>query len=97
MCQAVKDVKHIKTDTFNQELSEIYSWRNVAERTEKVYDYVMRTTHPNVLDRLKTAYTWGSIAGFLAVFHLIFESILMMILDIFWPEEDIDIVRNFDS
>lgn len=93
----MKDVKHIKTDTFNQELSEIYSWRNVAERTEKVYDYVMRTTHPNVLDRLKTAYTWGSIAGFLAVFHLIFESILMMILDIFWPEEDIDIVRNFDS
>lgn len=43
LCRAIKDVKHIQTDTFNQELSEIYSWRQVAQRTEKVYDFAMET------------------------------------------------------
>jgi len=57
----------------------------------------METSTPNVLDRLKTAYLWGPCAGIFAVFFMILEAIIMMFIDVFWPEEDIDIVRNFDS
>jgi len=38
---AITNVNKIPTDQFYDEVSEIYSWRQVAERTEKVYDYAM--------------------------------------------------------
>jgi hypothetical protein len=57
----------------------------------------MNTQTPSVLDRLKTAYLWGPVAGVFAVFFFIFEAIVIMLTDTFWPEEDIDIVRSFDS
>ena len=95
--KAVIDVKNIPCETFHQELSNLYSWRQVAERTEKVYNYVMETPTPNVLDRLKTAYTWGSVVGLFAVLYTIFEAITLMITETLWPENEIDVVRTFKS
>lgn len=36
-------------------------------------------------------------AGIFAVMFLIFEFIVMVLTDIFWPEQDIDIARHFDT
>ena len=38
LCRAVNNVKSVPVNTFHKKLSDIYSWRQVAERTEKVYD-----------------------------------------------------------
>jgi phosphatidylinositol glycan class A protein len=85
--KAVKDCKEkdIPTHTFNKELSEIYSWRQVAERTEKVYDYVLETPTPNILDRIKTAYTWGPLVGVYGIMYTIFEAITLMLTELMWP------------
>lgn len=40
LSRAVRDVGKMDCSNFNAELANIYSWRQVAERTEKVYDYV---------------------------------------------------------
>jgi len=95
--KAVLDVKDIPCETFHQELSNLYSWRQVAERTEKVYSYVMDTRTPNILDRLKTAYTWGPVVGLFAVLYAVFEVITLMITETLWPENEIDMVRSFSS
>jgi len=39
--KAVLNVKKIPCDDFYNTVADIYSWRQVAERTEKVYDFVM--------------------------------------------------------
>ena len=57
----------------------------------------METPTPNVLDRLKTAYSWGQVVGLFAVFYTVFECLTLMITEIFWPETEIDIARSFSS
>lgn len=69
----------------------------MAERTEKVYDYAMETPQPNMLDRIKTSYMWGSVVGIWAVLYCIFETIILMLTETFLPEQDIDIVNSFDT
>lgn len=75
----------------------MYSWRQVAERTEKVYDFAMNRETPNILDKLKTAYTWGPVAGIYAILFHIMELMIIFLTETFWPEEDIDIIRSFNS
>jgi phosphatidylinositol glycan class A protein len=38
---AINNVNNISTEQFYDQVAELYSWRQVAERTEKVYDYAM--------------------------------------------------------
>jgi len=45
-----KEVQPVK---FNDELKEMYSWVNVAERTEKVYDAISQTRDPPLIERLR--------------------------------------------
>jgi phosphatidylinositol glycan class A protein len=49
LVKAVLVVKQTDTSTFYDECRRLYSWRYVAERTEKVYDYVMDQPIPNSL------------------------------------------------
>ena len=91
------NVKTTKTDNFYNEVASIYSWRQVAERTERVYDYAIAKPVPNVMSRLKTTFAWGPVVGLWALFYTIIEGIVMLLTDIFFPEEDIDIARSFDQ
>jgi phosphatidylinositol glycan class A protein len=97
--KAVKDCKEkdIPTHNFNRELSQIYNWRQVAERTEKVYDFVCETPTPNILDRIKTAYTWGPLVGVYGIMYTILEAITLMITEIMFPIRDIDVARSFST
>lgn len=38
---------------YHQEVRQMYSWANVAERTEKVYESAMGMATPSLMDRLK--------------------------------------------
>ena len=84
--KAVMNVKTTKTDNFYNEVASIYSWRQVAERTERVYDYAMSKQVPNVMARVKNSFVWGPIVGAWAVFYTIIEGIVMLITDILYPE-----------
>ena len=57
--RAVQNVKKIPCEKFYSEVANIYSWRQVAERTEKVYDYVAAQYAPNMLVRIKSGLSWG--------------------------------------
>lgn len=94
--KAVVNVRTVETDNFYNEVASIYSWRQVAERTERVYDYAMAKPEPNVMSRVKTSFSWGPVIGLWAIFYTIIEGIVMMLADTFLPEQDIDIGRSFD-
>jgi len=61
----------------------------VAERTERVYDYAASKSIPSTMVRIKTALAWGSVVGLYALFFTIIEAMIMMIIEIFWPSQDI--------
>lgn len=91
------NVKSIPCETFYNKVASIYSWRQVAERTERVYDYVMKRPVPNILARLKSSVSWGPVVGLWAIFYTIIEALTLWITELLFPESEIDIVRNFDS
>lgn len=92
---AINNVNKIPTDQFYDQVSDLYSWRQVAERTEKVYDYVMDKSVPNVMARMKSSFSWGPIIGLWAIIYTVIEGIILGLCDVFLPEDDIDIARSF--
>jgi phosphatidylinositol glycan class A protein len=95
--KAVLNVKKIPCDDFYNTVADIYSWRQVAERTEKVYDFVMDQPVPNIMSRIKSSFSWGPVVGLFALLFTIIEAITLCITEKLFPENDIDIARNFDS
>jgi phosphatidylinositol glycan class A protein len=95
--KAVLNVKKIPCDDFYNTVADIYSWRQVAERTEKVYDFVMDQPVPNIMSRIKSSFSWGPIVGLFSLLFTIIEAITLCITEKLFPECDIDIARNFDS
>jgi hypothetical protein len=94
---AITNVNKIPTDQFYDQVSEIYSWRQVAERTEKVYDYAMEKNVPNVMARIKSTFCWGPIIGLWALIYTVIEGIVLFMADVFLPEDQIDITRAFSQ
>jgi phosphatidylinositol glycan class A protein len=95
--KAVINVKNVSTKNFYNEVASIYSWRQVAERTERVYDYAMERPVPNMLSRIKSSIAWGPVVGVWAIFYTIMEALILWLTELVFPAQDIDIVRNFNS
>lgn len=91
------NVKNIPCETFYNELANIYSWHQVAERTERVYDFAMTRPSPNMLQRIKSSISWGPLVGLWALVYTIIEAIVLCLLEWLWPLHQIDICRSFDS
>lgn len=96
MRRAIVNVKDIPCETFYNDVANLYSWRQVAERTEKVYDFAIQQPNANVMVRLKTALTNGLIFGFFALLYTVMECITLFIVELLFPETEIDILPNFN-
>lgn len=94
--RAIKDYEKIQSQDFHQFVKNTYSWHNVAERTENVYNFVMNKPVLNTFNRIKSQLCWGPIVGMYGVLNMILEFILMLLLDWRMPENEIDICRNFN-
>jgi phosphatidylinositol glycan class A protein len=97
LTKAVEDIKTTNTENFNNELSQIYNWRTIAERTEKVYDYAVERPNANVSDRLKNAFAQGNISGLYCVFYVILEFIVLAFSEYLLPDWEIDTVNHFNQ
>ena len=83
--RAITNVKDIPCETFYNDVANLYSWRQVAQQTEKVYDFAIKQESPNMLERFKTALTLGDIAGLLAVIYTFVEALTLFLIEIIWP------------
>ena len=52
---------------------------------------------PNVMSRIKSSFAWGPIIGLWAIIYTVIEGIILVLADIFLPEDQIDIARAFTN
>lgn len=95
--KAIRNVKDVPTETFYSQVASIYSWRQVAERTERVYDYVSNKPTANLLSRVKSAAAWGPNVGVWALVYTVIECFVLFLTELLYPAADIDIQHHFDK
>ncbi|GAA6027252.1 hypothetical protein JCM8097_002527 [Rhodosporidiobolus ruineniae] len=80
----------------HEQLKEVYSWRDVAERTERVYYQAMEVPRVPVVERMRRYYGTGAVFGKIMCIILIVDYILLALLDLFKPRDRIDRAPKFD-
>uniref|UniRef100_A0A0B7A566 Glycosyl transferase family 1 domain-containing protein n=1 Tax=Arion vulgaris TaxID=1028688 RepID=A0A0B7A566_9EUPU len=91
--KAIEDRIHGRNlDPFEMHASiqAFYSWRDVALRTETVYHMVMSTPLPDTASRLLKYNQCGAVSGKLFMMIAAFNIILLFIIQLLWPTENID-------
>ncbi|SCV71130.1 BQ2448_2718 [Microbotryum intermedium] len=96
--RAIHHVRSGKHDPLaaHAQLEEIYSWPDVAERTEKVYYDALEVPEVPVVERLRRYYGTGLIFGKMLCILICVDYILLAFLDFFFPREDIDLAPKFE-
>nr|XP_022342602.1 phosphatidylinositol N-acetylglucosaminyltransferase subunit A-like isoform X1 [Crassostrea virginica] len=75
----------------HERIKKIYTWRNVAKRTEIVYNMVMNDVPKDSGDRLSSFYKCGPLSGKLFVIAAVLNMFLLWILETFWqPTKEIE-------
>ncbi|RKP27164.1 hypothetical protein SYNPS1DRAFT_21239 [Syncephalis pseudoplumigaleata] len=97
--QAVKSVqmKEVMPMRQHAEVKEMYSWANVAARTEVVYKQVMRINTPPFIERLRRYYGCGLWAGKLFCIMAAIDLLFLVLLEWWLPREAIEIAPSFPT
>ncbi|XP_061197813.1 phosphatidylinositol N-acetylglucosaminyltransferase subunit A-like [Saccostrea echinata] len=75
----------------HERIKKIYTWRNVAKRTEVVYKQVVEEVPYDSGDRLISFYKCGPLSGKLFVIAAVLNMFLLWILETLWqPAKDIE-------
>ncbi|KAF2148398.1 glycosyltransferase family 4 protein [Myriangium duriaei CBS 260.36] len=87
----------IRRDRFHEQVRMMYSWSDIARRTEKVYALISGddSLSTALIDRLKRYYGCGIWAGKLFVLCVIVDYLLFVFLEIIFPRKNIDICRDW--
>ncbi|KAF2642149.1 phosphatidylinositol N-acetylglucosaminyltransferase GPI3 subunit [Massarina eburnea CBS 473.64] len=85
----------VRTDLFHNQVKQMYSWTDVAQRTERVYDSISTTRSFALIDRLKRYYGCGIWAGKLFCMCAVVDYLLFIFLEIFAPRERIDVCKDW--
>ncbi|GAA5824277.1 hypothetical protein JCM11251_001595 [Rhodosporidiobolus azoricus] len=80
----------------HEQLKTVYSWTDVTERTEKVYYHAMEVPRVPVVERLRRYYGTGAVFGKIMCIIVIVDHMLLVLLEFFQPEKDIDRAPKFD-
>lgn len=73
----------------------MYSWHDIAERTEKVYNEIIQRNSLPLIDRLKRYYGCGAWAGKLFCLLIALDFLLLYFLEFCFPRDGIDIARDW--
>jgi len=76
----------------------MYSWMDVARRTETVYDRVRESTMPTFAERLwRYSTVGGTVAGWLCCFTVSVIYLVWRIIEWVWPRDGIELASNFPT
>jgi phosphatidylinositol N-acetylglucosaminyltransferase subunit A len=81
----------------HDQVRDMYSWEDVAERTERVYHNVLQRREGSFKDRLCKYHNVGIVAGKIAMMIVIVDYLLMLLLDYLYPRDEIDLCPKFDD
>ncbi|RCV44604.1 hypothetical protein SEVIR_2G107600v4 [Setaria viridis] len=92
--KAIDMLPGIDPQVMHLRMKKLYSWDDVAKRTEIVYDRAMQSSTTNLLDRLPRYLTCGSWAGKLFCIVMIINYLLWRLLEFLQPAEGIEEVPD---
>ncbi|GAB4850721.1 hypothetical protein Ancab_030021 [Ancistrocladus abbreviatus] len=92
--KAITMLPEIDPQVMHLRMKSLYSWHDVAKRTERVYDHAMRFSDQGLLERLPRYLTCGVWAGKLFCLVMIVNYLVWCLLKFFQPEEEIDEVPD---
>jgi phosphatidylinositol glycan class A protein len=95
--RAIKEIRmgRVRTDKFHEQVKSMYSWTDVAERTERVYEGICRGERVGLMERLKRYYGCGVWAGKLFVLCVVVDYLIWVLLEFLFPRSNIDIARGW--
>jgi hypothetical protein len=73
----------------------MYSWHDIALRTEKVYNEISQRTPLPLIDRLKRYYGCGAWVGKLFCLLMALDFLLLWFLEFCFPRDGIDVARDW--
>lgn len=95
--EALPRIPDIDSLDFHERVKSMYSWEEVAERTERVYERIYKQPQLPLIERFRRYYGCGPFAGKLFVLVVALGYILWQLLEYHRPRADIDIAINFPS
>ncbi|KAI3598523.1 glycosyltransferase family 4 protein [Moniliophthora roreri] len=95
MSEAIQLVSRGEHDPIraHERIKTFYDWGQVAERTEKVYDAVMKSPQRDLWERMQRTMQLGPFAGPIWTIILIVDCLFFMFLEWLMPREDLDYVK----
>ncbi|CAL5356993.1 unnamed protein product [Camellia sinensis] len=93
--KAIAMLPKIDPQDMHLRMKKLYSWHDVAKRTEIVYDRALRCSNQSLLERLSRYLTCGAWAGKLFCLVMIIDFLFWHLLQLFKPAADIEVVPDF--
>jgi phosphatidylinositol N-acetylglucosaminyltransferase subunit A len=90
---AIQSVRNVVRRDFHEEVREMYSWQNVAERTERVYHACMDKDSMDTFSKFKKAFQLGPWFGKIMCILKSIDCVFLMLLEIVWPESKMERVE----
>ncbi|VVB04931.1 unnamed protein product [Arabis nemorensis] len=88
--KAISILPSIKPEEMHNRMKKLYSWQDVAKRTEIVYDRALKCSNRNLLERLSRFLSCGAWAGKLFCMVMIVDYLLWHLLQLLQPDDDIE-------
>lgn len=98
--KAIKSIRNGEVDaaSFHAEVAQMYHWKDIAERTERVYSMVLSSNEPaDLAERLQRHYQCGVFAGKLFVLCVVVDVLLYICLEWLQPRHAIDRAPKWPS
>lgn len=90
------DSGSIDTSLFHNEVANMYSWENIAKRTENVYNSLQhRRINQSLVTRMQKYYCCGVVAGKLYVLCVVIDILILLILEWLYPASGIDLATKW--
>ncbi|RUS81571.1 hypothetical protein EGW08_010672 [Elysia chlorotica] len=81
----------------HNKIKSLYSWRDVARRTEAVYETVQETPLPDISTRLQRFRQCGLVSGRLFMLTAILNLIWLLVLQYIWPAQSVELAEEFTA
>ncbi|KAL7616801.1 phosphatidylinositol N-acetylglucosaminyltransferase subunit A isoform X1 [Lactuca sativa] len=94
--KAIKILPQIDPQEMHLRIKGMYSWQDVAKRTEIVYDRALKCPDQSLLERLSRYLTCGAWAGKLFCLVMIVDYILWRLLQVWQPDTEVEVVPDLN-
>lgn len=92
--KAIYLLPQIDPEAMHNRMKKLYSWHDVAKRTEIVYDRALKCSNQPLIERLPRYLSCGSWAGKLFCLVMIIDFLLWRLLQLWQADRDVEVVPD---